>query len=84
MATAQKAIWFQTSQEQLDAVLFEVCEELQLTPARYQMAVERYGTVNEILEKAGSPFHFLTAADLSARFHGARHHLQTSLRAPRS
>src|SRR5580700_3622593 len=59
MATAQKAIGFQTSQEQLDAVLFEVCEELQLTPARYQLAVERYGTVNEILEKAGSPFQFL-------------------------
>jgi hypothetical protein len=40
-------------------VLLEVCEELQLTRARYQLAVERYGTVNEILEKAGSPFRLI-------------------------
>lgn len=59
MATAQKAIWFQDSWGQLDALLLEVCEELQLTRPRYQLAVERYGTVNEILEKAGSPFQFL-------------------------
>lgn len=59
MATAQKAIWFRDSRGQLDALLLEVCEELQLTPARYQLAVERYGTLNEILEKAGSPFQFL-------------------------
>lgn len=39
MATAQKAIWFQTGQEQLDAVLLEVCEELQLTRARHQLGV---------------------------------------------
>jgi hypothetical protein len=34
-------------------------EELQLTRARYQLAVERYGTVNEFLGRAGSPFQFL-------------------------
>jgi len=59
MATAQKAIWFQSSREQLDAVLLEVCDEVQLTPTRYELAVDRYGTVNEILEKPGSPFQFL-------------------------
>jgi hypothetical protein len=46
MATAQKAIWFQSSKDQLDAVLLEVCEELQLAPTRYQLAVERYAAVN--------------------------------------
>ncbi len=59
MATAEKAIWFQSSREQLDALLMEVCEGLQLSLSRHELAVERYGTVNEILEKAGSPFQFL-------------------------
>src|SRR5260370_1119885 len=59
MATAEKAIWFQSSREQLDALLLEVCDGLQLRPSRHELAVERYGTVNEILEKAGSPFRFL-------------------------
>ena len=51
MATAQKAIWFQTSKEQLDAVLLDVCGELQLAPTRYRLAVERYGAVNQLLER---------------------------------
>jgi hypothetical protein len=59
MATTQKAIWFQTGTEQLDTLLLEVCEELQLTPARYRLAVERYGAVNQLLERQGSPFQFL-------------------------
>jgi len=59
MATAEKPIWFQSSREQLDALLLEVCDGLQLRPSRHELAVERYGTVNEILEKAGSPFRFL-------------------------
>jgi hypothetical protein len=58
MATAQKVSWFQASTEQLDAVLLEVCEELQLAPTRYVSAVERYGSVNQLLEQAGSPFQF--------------------------
>jgi hypothetical protein len=58
MATAEKAIWFQTSTEQLDALLLDVCEELQLTAARYALAVERYGVVNRLLERSGSPFQF--------------------------
>src|SRR6266513_644841 len=52
MATAEKPIWFQSSREQLDALLLEVCDGLQLRPSRHELAVERYGTVNEILEKA--------------------------------
>src|SRR2546429_3107471 len=59
MATAEKPIWFQSSRERLDALLLEVCDGLQLRPSRHELAVERYGTVNEILEKAGSPFRFL-------------------------
>jgi hypothetical protein len=58
MASSQKAIWFQTSREQLDTLLLDVCEELQLAPTRYQLAVERYGAVNQLLEHHGSPFQF--------------------------
>jgi hypothetical protein len=58
MATA-KAIYFDNSRDQLDALLHEVCEELQLARTRYDLAVERYGTVNRLLEKVGSPFQFL-------------------------
>ena len=58
MATAEKAIWFQTSTEELNALLLEVCEELQLVPTRYTLAVERYGVVNRLLERPGSPFQF--------------------------
>src|SRR5438445_13854526 len=58
MATAEKPIWFQSSREQLDALLLEVCDRLQLRPSRHELAVQRYSTVNEILEKEGSPFRF--------------------------
>jgi hypothetical protein len=50
MATA-KAIWFDNSRDQLDALLLEVCEELQLARTRYDLAVERYGTVNRLLDR---------------------------------
>jgi hypothetical protein len=58
MATAQRAPWFLTSKEQLDGLLLDVCDELQLSPTRYQLAVERYGAVNQFLERQGSPFQF--------------------------
>ena len=58
MATA-KSVVFQTSTDQLDALLLEVCEELQLKKTRYDLAVERYGTINRLLEDTGSPFQFL-------------------------
>lgn len=44
----------------LDELLFQVCEEVQLTTARYDLAVERYNTLNKMLEGSASPFrHFL-------------------------
>jgi len=55
----EKAIWFQDSKSQLDNLLSEVCEELQLSPTRYELAVERYGSVNRLLEQQGSPFQYL-------------------------
>ncbi len=51
MATAEKAAWFQDSKGEIDSLLIEVCEELQLSPTRYQLAVQRYGSVNELLER---------------------------------
>lgn len=44
MATVERAVWFQDSRTQLDAVLMELCKEVQLSPARYQLAVQRYGS----------------------------------------
>jgi hypothetical protein len=43
----------------LDDLLFEVCEELQLTTAKYDQAVDRYETLGGVLESGGSPFHWL-------------------------
>jgi hypothetical protein len=40
---------------QLDTLLFEICEELQLPPYRYNQADERYHAVSEALEAEGSP-----------------------------
>ncbi len=40
---------------QLDTLLFEICEELQLPPYRYNQADERYHAVSEVLEADGSP-----------------------------
>jgi hypothetical protein len=41
---------------QLDDLLFEVTEELQLSPARYAQAEQRYLAVAQILEADSSPF----------------------------
>jgi hypothetical protein len=40
---------------QLDSLLFEICEELQLPPSRYTQADDRYHAVSEVLEADGSP-----------------------------
>ena len=40
---------------QLDMLLFEICEELQLPPYRHDQADERYHAVSEVLEAEGSP-----------------------------
>jgi len=42
----------------LDHLLLEICEEVQITPARYDLAVERYGTLNKLLEGNSSPFQY--------------------------
>jgi hypothetical protein len=43
----------------LDKLLLEICEELQITSARHKIAVERYETLNKLLESSASPFrHF--------------------------
>ena len=39
---------------QMDDLLWRICEELQLSPARYQQAVERYEAVCHWLEANGS------------------------------
>jgi len=40
----------------LDNLLLETCEELQISQARYDLAVERYKRLNRLLEGSGSPF----------------------------
>lgn len=40
----------------LDELLYEVCDELQLPPYRYDQAEERYQAVAKVLEAQGSPF----------------------------
>jgi hypothetical protein len=42
---------------QLDDVLYEICEELQLSSSRYKQAVERYEALSQALEAIRSPFH---------------------------
>lgn len=39
-----------------DDLLFEICEELQLSRARYQLAEQRYKAIGSFLCAAGSPF----------------------------
>jgi hypothetical protein len=41
---------------QLDELLFEICEELQLSPSRYREAQARYLTLSEVLASPASPF----------------------------
>jgi hypothetical protein len=55
MATLQKAVWFQTAKEELDSHTLEICEELQFSPRRHKPAEQRYGAVNQLLEREGSP-----------------------------
>jgi hypothetical protein len=42
----------------LDELLLGVCEELQLSQAKHDLAVERYNTLNKVLEGPSSPFRF--------------------------
>src|SRR5579864_7555700 len=42
---------------QLDDLLYEICEELQLSSSRYKQAVQRYEALSQALEAVQSPFH---------------------------
>src|SRR5258708_32682389 len=48
----------QSSASALDELLLQICEEFQLTPARYDLAVDRYDTLNKVLESKDSPFRY--------------------------
>ena len=41
---------------QLDDLLYEICEELQLSSSRYKLAQERYKALSTVLESENSPF----------------------------
>jgi hypothetical protein len=43
----------------LDELLFEVCEDIQLSATRHDQAVQRYETLGDVLESEGSPFRLL-------------------------
>jgi len=55
MATLQKSVRFQTANEGLDRLKLEICEELQFSPRRHKPAEQRYGAVNQLLKREGSP-----------------------------
>jgi hypothetical protein len=40
----------------LDELLFDICEEIQLSATRHEQAVQRYETLGDVLEREGSPF----------------------------
>jgi hypothetical protein len=58
MAVARGFSFPETFAAGLDELLLGVCEELQLTSARYDLAVERYNTLNKVLEGKESPFRY--------------------------
>ena len=70
------------SLNQLDRLLFEICEELQLPPYRYNQAEERYHAVSEVLDADGSPLSPFPAANLPAGLDAARYHGPTDCRSP--
>ncbi len=43
-------------QTAFDDLLFEICDELQLSPTRHKLAEQRYKTIGELLAAEGSPF----------------------------
>jgi len=49
----------QTKLRALDDLLFQVCDELQLSPTKHGLAESRYKTIGELLCQPGSPFHTL-------------------------
>ena len=43
----------------LDELLFDICEDIQLSPTRHGQAVQRYETLGDVLESEASPFRLL-------------------------
>jgi hypothetical protein len=56
MATVRPILYTHDARSLLDEFLRVISEKLQLPPYRYQLADQRYGTINRLLETAGSPF----------------------------
>ena len=56
MAMLQPVMYTHDTRSQLNEFLAAICEEFQLTPSRFELAVKRYGTINRLLEAKGSPF----------------------------
>ena len=55
MAAIASAFCTEEFTNELDDLLFEVCEDLQLSPYRYIQANDRYKAVATVLEADGSP-----------------------------
>jgi SMODS domain-containing protein len=58
VAVAPAFSFTQDSRADLDELLIHVCEEFQLTAARYDLAVARYDGLNKLLEGRESPFRY--------------------------
>ena len=58
MVAAPSAPLSETFFAALDDLLMQICEELQVSPTRYDLAVDRYGSLNSLLESSGSPFRY--------------------------
>lgn len=55
-ATKELLFKSETRRQGVDDLLFEICEELQITPFKYKLAEQRYKTIGEMLCATGSPF----------------------------
>jgi len=55
-ATKEMLFRSETRRHGFDDLLFEICEELQITPSKYQLAEQRYKTITAKLCAPGSPF----------------------------
>jgi len=60
MAVAQPVYFTEDFTLRLDEILRSICEDLQISEARYKQAEERYKSVNSCLEDERSPFYAFT------------------------
>ena len=57
MLVPNKAVYMTESRRTaFDDLLFEICDELQLSPTRHKLAEQRYQTIGTLLAAVGSPF----------------------------